>query len=66
MPAPASGRAVAGNAAPPPSAEDFDATGILRGIDPCESRYWWIPDLYGPEATTLPGRGPGGRLATGS
>lgn len=27
------------------SAEDFDATGILAGIDPCESRYWWLPDL---------------------
>lgn len=27
------------------SAEDYDATGILAGIDPCESRYWWVPEL---------------------
>lgn len=27
------------------SAEDFDRTGILAGVDPCESRYWWVPDL---------------------
>ena len=33
------------------SAEDFDATGILAGVDPCESRYWWVPELYGPEAS---------------
>jgi len=32
------------------SAEDFDSTGILAGVDPCESLYWWIPDLYGPDA----------------
>lgn len=32
------------------SAEDFDATGILAGVDPCESRYWWVPELYAPEA----------------
>jgi hypothetical protein len=31
------------------SAEDFDGTGILAGIDLCESRYWWMPELYGPE-----------------
>lgn len=31
------------------SAEDFDATGILAGIDPCESRYWWMPELAGDE-----------------
>ncbi|MCX7403397.1 MAG: hypothetical protein NTY87_09885 [Planctomycetia bacterium] len=31
------------------SAEDFDCTGILTGIDPCESNYWWMPELYGPE-----------------
>jgi hypothetical protein len=29
------------------SAEDFDATGILAGVDPCESRYWWLPELAG-------------------
>ena len=27
------------------SAEDFDRTGILAGLDPCESRYWWIPEF---------------------
>jgi hypothetical protein len=32
------------------SAEDFDATGVLAGVDPCESRYWWMPELYGPDA----------------
>lgn len=32
------------------SPEDFDATGILAGVDPCESLYWWLADLYGPEA----------------
>ncbi len=31
------------------SAEDYDATGILAGVDPCESRYWWIPDLFTAE-----------------
>jgi hypothetical protein len=28
--------------------EDFDATGILRGVDPSEPQYWWMPDIYGP------------------
>lgn len=32
------------------SPEDFDATGILAGVDPCESLYWWLADLYGPDA----------------
>jgi hypothetical protein len=27
------------------SADDFDRTGILTGVDPCESRYWWLPEL---------------------
>ena len=27
------------------SAEDFDPTGVLAGVDPCESRYWWMPEL---------------------
>ena len=30
------------------SAEDFDCTGILAGIDPCASSYWWMPELHGP------------------
>jgi hypothetical protein len=28
------------------SPEDYDATGILAGVDPYESRYWWMPELY--------------------
>jgi len=28
------------------SPEDFDATGILAGVDPYESRYWWVPELF--------------------
>jgi hypothetical protein len=28
------------------SAGDYDATGILAGVDPCESRYWWMPELH--------------------
>jgi hypothetical protein len=31
------------------AAEDFDGTGILTGMDPSASRYWWMPELYGPE-----------------
>lgn len=27
------------------SAEDFDPTGILVGVDACASRYWWMPEL---------------------
>jgi hypothetical protein len=26
--------------------EDYDSTGILAGVDPFESRYWWMPELY--------------------
>jgi hypothetical protein len=33
------------------SAEDYDGTGILTGVDPCESRYWWMPELYTSPAT---------------
>jgi hypothetical protein len=28
------------------SAEDFDATGILTGVDLCASSYWWVPELH--------------------
>lgn len=28
------------------SAEDYDCTGILAGCDPCESLYWWMPELH--------------------
>lgn len=27
------------------SAEDFDVTGILAGVEPCASSYWWIAEL---------------------
>jgi hypothetical protein len=27
-------------------ADDFDATGILTGVDPCASSYWWMPELH--------------------
>ena len=27
------------------SAADFDVTGILTGVEPCASNYWWIPEL---------------------
>jgi hypothetical protein len=40
------------------SADDFDRTGILTGVDPCESRYWWMPELYGPEAAGPDANGP--------
>jgi len=36
------------------SAADFDRTGILTGVDPCESRYWWIAELYERESTDPP------------
>lgn len=37
------------------SAEDFDATGILAGIDTCASAYWWMPELEGsaPQAPAV-------------
>ena len=28
------------------SAEDFDHTGILTGVDPYASSYWWMPELH--------------------
>jgi hypothetical protein len=31
------------------TAEDFDGTGIMVGVDVSESRYWWMPELYGPD-----------------
>lgn len=27
-------------------AEDFDTTGILAGVDPYASSYWWMPELH--------------------
>ncbi|MFM7109286.1 MAG: hypothetical protein ACKOZU_11945 [Planctomycetaceae bacterium] len=38
------------------SAEDFDGTGILAGLDPCESRYWWVPDLAASGDAGRPGQ----------
>jgi hypothetical protein len=50
--APSAAASVAQPAQPPGFlvAEDFDSTGIMAGVDPAESRYWWVPELYGPEA----------------
>jgi hypothetical protein len=36
------------------SAEDFDCTGILAGIDPCASSYWWMPELHGQDRSDRP------------
>jgi len=51
---PASSRraAVAGKPVNFVTADAFDDTGVLAGVDPCESRYWWLPELYGPEIDT--------------
>jgi hypothetical protein len=39
--------------------EDFDPTGIMTGVDPSESHYWWMPELYGPDRPeNLPAAGP--------
>ncbi|MFM7135894.1 MAG: hypothetical protein ACKO1M_02325 [Planctomycetota bacterium] len=37
------------------TAEDYDSTGIMTGVDPSESRYWWVPELYGPEPARTAG-----------
>ncbi len=38
------------------SPEDYDATGILAGFDPCASNYWWMPELHlGDAADATPG-----------
>jgi len=42
------------------SPEDFDATGILAGVDPYESRYWWMPELF----TSLTNAGEAATVAT--
>lgn len=36
------------------SAEDFDATGILTGVDSCASSYWWVPELHAAPIATGP------------
>jgi hypothetical protein len=42
--------------------EDFDPTGIMTGVDPSESHYWWMPELYGGDGPdrpeNLPAAGP--------
>lgn len=50
------------------SAEDFDATGILAGVEPCASNYWWIPELHRGAPDLLPADAglTGARLADGS
>ena len=35
------------------SAEDFDVTGILAGVEPCASNYWWIPELQAEPAAAV-------------
>jgi|688.fasta_scaffold208749_2 hypothetical protein len=37
------------------TAEDFDSTGIMAGVDLSESLYWWLPELYGPEGRPAEG-----------
>lgn len=46
------------------SAEDFDATGILAGVEPCASNYWWIPELHPgiPDGSAIDIALPGARL----
>jgi hypothetical protein len=34
------------------SPQDYDATGILAGVDPYESCYWWMPELYASPITS--------------
>jgi hypothetical protein len=53
-------RAVAGSR-PFVSAEDFDVTGVLAGMDPCESCYWWMPELHTQRTAAAPIRA-GGRV----
>ena len=43
------------------SPEDFDATGILAGFDPCASIYWWMPELHTQRTAAAPVR-TGGRV----
>ncbi len=35
------------------SADDFEGTGILAGVDPCASNYWWIPELQTHPGPTI-------------
>lgn len=69
-PPPADRRPSAG-AAPFVSADDFDVTGVLRGMDPCESRYWWMPELHAAAAvdpclTDVTGGSVGGTTGRGT
>lgn len=47
------------------SAGDFDATGVLAGVDPCESRYWWMPELLGPDTPATAARNTLAQLLAG-
>jgi hypothetical protein len=51
----------AGAPGPFVSAEDFDVTGVLAGMDPCESCYWWMPELHTRRTAAAPVR-TGGRV----
>lgn len=35
------------------TADDFDATGILAGVDTCASSYWWVAELQSASADTV-------------
>lgn len=30
------------------TASDYDVTGILTGVEPCASSYWWIAEMHAP------------------
>lgn len=51
--APAAARPVAGTPGWAfASADDYDATGILAGVDLSASLYWWMPELYTSQLTS--------------
>lgn len=50
-PARAEASRVSSGESPFVSAEDFDHTGILTGVDPYASSYWWFPELHASAAT---------------
>jgi len=47
------------------SADDYDVTGILTGMDCCESGYWWAAELRGQGGRTPSECGSGGSQARG-
>ncbi len=47
------------------TADDFDATGILAGVDAFASSYWWVAELQSAETgVSQPEAEPGGPPAT--